>query len=151
MKIMARRKNGQFTKRKTTRRRKKQMPNLLNLGVSAVVANSITTGAFNSNIVEFFTGRQDGVYKAGADGSYRLTLPELLGLAGRGGVGGTYASGYSFQRVVSENIKKNAPMIIGTVILAPMVANVMKKALSKPVIRPMNRLLKDSGLNVKVA
>jgi len=148
---MARRKNGQFQKRKSTRRRKKQMPNLLNLGVSAVVANSITTGAFNSNIVEFFTGRQDGVYKAGADGSYRLTLPELLGIAGRGGVGGTYASGYGFQRVVTENLKRNAPMIIGTVLFAPMVANLLKKSLAKPVIRPMNRLLKDSGLNVKVA
>jgi len=127
------------------------MPNLLNLGVSAVVANSITTGAFNSNIVDFFTGRQDGAYKAGSDGSYRLTLPELIGIAGRGGVGGTYASGYGFQRVVTENLKRNAPMIIGTVLFAPMVANLVKKSLAKPVIRPMNRLLKDSGLNIKVA
>jgi len=146
-----RKSNGRFSRTKTTRRRKKQMPNLLNLGVSAVVANSITTGAFNSNIVEFFTGRQDGVYKAGSDGSYRLTLPELLGMAGRGGVGGTYASGYGFQRVVSENLKRNAPMIIGTVVFAPMVANLLKKSLAKPVVRPLNRLLKDSGLNVKVA
>ena len=140
---MARRKNGQFTRRKTTRR-KKQVPNLLNLGVSAVVANSITEGAFNANIMEFFTGRTGGKYNAGADGTWRITLPGLI-------KGESYAQGWDFQRVVMSNLKKSAPMIIGTVIFAPMVANVMKKALSKPVIRPMNRLLKDTGLNVKVA
>jgi len=32
-----------------------------------------------------------------------------------------------------------------------MVANIVKKSLAKPVIRPMNRLLRDSGLSVKVA
>jgi hypothetical protein len=147
---MARRKNGQFTKRKTTRRRKKQMPNLLNLGVSAVVANSITQGAFNANIVDFFTGRTDGAYKAGMDGTWRITLPEILGI-GSANVGGNYAKGWDFGRVVTSNLKKSFPMVVGTIILAPMVANVMKKSLAKPVIRPMNRLLKDSGLNVKVA
>ena len=126
------------------------MPNLLNLGVSAVVANSITQGAFNANIVDFFTGRTDGAYKAGMDGTWRITLPEILGI-GSANVGGNYAKGWDFGRVVTSNLKKSFPMVVGTIILAPMVANVMKKSLAKPVIRPMNRLLKDSGLNVKVA
>tara|TARA_X000001036_G_scaffold60448_1_gene50440 strand:- start:313 stop:696 length:384 start_codon:yes stop_codon:yes gene_type:complete len=127
------------------------MPNLLNLGVSAIVANSVTQGAFNSNIIDFFTGRMDGVYKAGGDGSFRLTLPELLGFAGGQGFGGTYGKGLGFQKVVMDNLKNNAVPMIGTIIFAPMVANVLKKSLAKPVIRPMNRLLKDTGLNVKVA
>ena len=126
------------------------MPNLLNIGVSAVVANSITQGAFNSNIIDFFTGRTDGVYKAGMDGTWRITLPEILGI-GSANAGGNYAKGWDFGRVVTSNLKKSFPMVVGTIILAPMVANVMKKSLAKPVIRPMNRLLKDTGLNVKVA
>jgi hypothetical protein len=124
--------------------------NLTNLAVSAVVANAVTEGVFQSNIVDFITGRTDGVFRAGADGSTRLTLPELLGLAGRGGVGGTYASGYGFQRVVTDNIKKNIVPMLGTIILAPMVANVVTKTLRKPVILPANRLLKSTGLDVKL-
>ena len=118
------------------------MPNLLNVGVSAVVLNSITQGAFNSNIIEFFTGGD----KMGADGTFKITLPEILFKQG-----GNYAAGYGFERVVMANLKKNAMSIAGTIIFAPMVANIVKKSLAKPVIRPMNRLLKDSGLNVKVA
>ena len=117
--------------------------------VSAVVANAITEGVFQSNIVDFITGRTDGVFKAGADGSYRLTLPELLGL-GAGGIGGNYSKGYGFQRVVSDNIKKNFVPMMGTVILAPMVANLATKVLRKPVILPANRLLKTTGLDVKL-
>jgi len=123
--------------------------NITNLAVSAVVANAITEGVFRSNIVDFFTGRTDGVFKAGSDGSMRLTLPELLGM-GSGGIGGNYAAGYGLQKVVTMNIKKNFIPMMGTVILAPMVANVVTKTLRKPVILPANRLLKSTGLDVKL-
>ena len=99
-------KSGRFTKR-TTRRKSKPKTNIANLAVGAVVANSVTTGLFNANIVDFFTGRRDGKYVAGADGSERLTLPELLGLAGKGGVGGTYSAGMSFQDVLIDNFKRD--------------------------------------------
>jgi len=118
--------------------------------VSGVVANAITEGVFQSNIVDFFTGRTDGVFKAGMDGSYRLTLPELLGL-GAGGIGGNYAKGYGLQRVVTDNIKKNFVPMMGTIIVAPMVANLATKVLRKPVIRPANKMLSMSGLDVKLA
>ncbi|MBL6744134.1 MAG: hypothetical protein ISP83_07130 [Candidatus Poseidonia sp.] len=137
-------------KRSSTRRRTTPKTNLSNIAVSAIVANAITEGVFQSNIVDFFTGRTDGVFKAGADGSYRLTLPELLGL-GAGGIGGNYSKGYDFQKVVMDNIKKNFVPMMGTVIIAPMVANVVKKTLRKPVILPANRLLKNTlGMNVKL-
>ena len=93
------------------------------------------------------TGRTDGVFKAGSDGSYRLTLPELLGL---GAGGSNHAKGYGFQRVVTDNIKKNFVPMMGTIIVAPMVANVVTKVLRKPVILPANRLLKTTGLDVKL-
>jgi len=147
---MARRKNGRFTRQTKTRRRSKPKTNIANVAVSAVVANSITTGMFNSNLVDFFTGRRDGKFVAGGDGSYRLTLPELLGLAGSGGVGGTYSQGLDLQTVLMRNIKKNALPMITTAIVAPMIANVAKKVLRKPVILPANRLLKTTGLDVKL-
>jgi len=123
--------------------------NITNIAVSAVVANAVTEGVFQSNIVDFITGRTDGVFKAGQDGSYRLTLPELLGL-GAGGIGGNYSKGYGFQRVVTDNIKKNLVPMMGTIIIAPIVANVVTKTLRKPVILPANRLLKSTGLDVKL-
>jgi len=115
------------------------------------VANSVTTGLFNANIVDFFTGRKDGKYMAGADGSYRLTLPELLGISGSGGVGGTYSAGTTFQDVLMDNFKKNAVPMIATIVFAPVVANMATKALRKPVILPANRILKNTGLDVKLA
>ena len=33
---------------------------------------------------------------------------------------------------------------------APMVANVAKKVLRKPVLTPLNKMIKTTGLNVKV-
>ncbi len=121
--------------------------NLTNLAVSGLVANSITQGMFNSNLVDFATGRQDGVFKAGADGSMRLTLPELLGLAGRGGVGGTYSSGYNLGMVLEKNLKANWGTIAFGVVAIPIIAKVATKAIRKPVILPANRILKAAGFN----
>jgi hypothetical protein len=124
--------------------------NLANVAVSAVVANAITEGLFQANLIDFFTGKRDGVYKAGADGSMRLTLPEILGFSGSGGFGGTYSQGYDFQTVVMRNAKANAGSMIATAIIAPAVAHVAMKVLRKPVILPANRLLKQTGLSVKL-
>lgn len=92
----------------------------------------------------------DGKYKAGADGSWRLTLPELLGISGSQGFGGTYGAGKDFTSVLKDNISNNGAKMVATVILAPMVANVAMKVLRKPVIMPANRLLKTTGLDVKL-
>jgi len=127
--------------------------NLVNTAVGLGVANSITQGVFNANLIDFFTGRQDGVYKAGVDGSQRITLPELLG-AGRIPFGGNY-SGTAGQydnlpNSIKTNFSKNWMAITGGVILIPMVAKVATKLLRKPVLTPMNRMIKMTGLDVKV-
>lgn len=142
-------KNGRFSRTTRTRRRSKPKTNLTNLAVSALVANSITTGAFNSNLIDFFSGTRDGKWVAGGDGSYRLTLPELLGF-GKGGFGGNYSPGLDFQTVMKENLKKNGMKMVASAILIPMAANVITKAIRKPIILPMNRMLKTTGLDVKV-
>lgn len=114
------------------------------------MANSITTNQFNANLIDFFTGKTDGVYRAGSDGSYRLTLPELIGISGRGGFGGTYGTGYSFEKVMKDNFKANGMKMLTSIIFIPMIANVATKALRKPVLNPMNKMLKMTGLDVKV-
>ena len=142
------RKTGRMMK-STRRRRSKPKTNLTNLAVSALVANTITQGMFNSNIVDFVTGRKDGVYRAGSDGSLRLTLPELLGV-GSVKFGGNYGSGYDLQSVLMKNFKENwATMAVG-VILIPVAAKTITKLIRKPVILPANRMLKSVGLDVKV-
>jgi len=143
-------KNGRFSRTTTTRRRRsKPKTNLTNLAVSALVANAITTGAFNANLLDFITGQRDGKFMAGGDGSYRLTLPELLGM-GKGGFGGNYSAGITFTDVMQTNLKKNGAKIVASAVLIPMAANVVTKLIRKPVILPMNRALKMTGLDVKV-
>ena len=123
---------------------------MIDVGVSALVANAVTSGIFNTNLAEFITGTVGGKYKPGADGSWTVTLPELLG-AGPGGVGGMYstASG-GFTGVVSHNFKKNWMPMLGQVIFIPVVAKAASKFLRKPVLTPANKLIKMTGLDVKV-
>ena len=143
-------KSGRFSKRSTTRRRRKPKTNLIDVGVSALVANAVTTGLFNTNIVEFMTGTVNGKYKPGADGSWVITLPELLG-AGPGPIGGMYgASTGGFTGVVSHNFKKNWMPMLGQVIFVPVIAKAAQKVLRRPVLTPANKLIKMTGLDVKV-
>ena len=130
------------------------MTNLTNLGISALVANSITTGMFNSNLVDFVTGRQDGVYRAGSDGGSRLTFAEIIG-AGSIKAGGNYGAnpqeGYSsLVETVTTNFKANWGQIAMGVILIPVAIKTASKLIRKPVILPANRMLKSVGLDVKI-
>jgi len=112
----------------------------------------MTEGMFNTNLMEFLTGRIDGKYAPGADGSNRLTLPELLG-AGPGGIGGKFGTmkGHtSLGESLATNLSNNGVKMLTAIIVVPMVANVAKKVLRKPVLLPANRLLKSTGLDVKL-
>ena len=124
----------------------------MNVAVSAAVANAMTEGMFNTNLMEFLTGRINGKYAPGADGSNRLTLPELLG-AGPGGVGGKFGTmkGHtSLGESLATNLSNNGVKMLTAIIVVPMAANVVKKVLRKPVLLPANRLLKSTGLDVKL-
>ena len=104
---------------------------------------------FNTNLIEFATGRVDGKYRPGADGSTVLTLPELLG-AGAGGIGGNYGSGYTLESVLKKNFSENWMNIAFGVVLIPVIAKTATKLIRKPVILPANRMLKSVGLDVKL-
>jgi len=141
------RKSGRYTK--STRRRSKPKTNLTNIAVSAHVANSVTQGIFNANLMDFVTGKRDGRYVAGSDGSMRLTLPELFG-AGNLQAGGNFGGDWDLQSVIVDNIKKNWVQLGMGIILIPVAANVVTKLIRKPIILPLNRALKSVNLGVKV-
>jgi hypothetical protein len=42
--------------------------NILNIAESALLANAVTQGLFNTNLKDFVMGTQNGVYNAGIDG-----------------------------------------------------------------------------------
>jgi hypothetical protein len=149
------RKSGRFTK--STRRRSKPKTNLTKIAVSGLVANSITQGMFNTNLLEFVTGNTNPARAGGdwgTDGSTVLSLPELLGINRKGvnvAFGGNYGSGYDLQSVLVKNFKENWGQIAMGVILIPIVANVVTKVIRKPIILPANRMLKSIGMkDVKV-
>lgn len=96
--------------------------------------------------MDFITGRRDGKYVAGRDGGLRLTLPGLV----KGESFGTDPTVQSPTDAVVANFKANALPMLGTVFLAPVVARTMKKVLRKPVLNPMNKIIKATGLDVKV-
>ena len=145
--------NGRFTK-STRRRRSKPKTNLGNLAISGLVANSITKGAFNTNLVEFVTGNTENATMGngnpyGSDGSAVMSLPELLGV-GSSKFGGNYGSGRTFQTQLVANLKANWAMMAVGVVVIPVVANVAMKLIRKPVILPANRMLKSLNLDVKI-
>ena len=107
------------------------------------IANSMTQGLFNANLMDFFTGRRDGVYRAGSDGAFRVTLPELV----TGLNVGTYDGGLT--DIMKRNFMKNWVPIVATTVGLPIAVKASKKFL-KPVTQPINKVLKQTGLGVKV-
>ena len=122
----------------------------MNVAQSVIVANAITQGATGGGLVEFFTS------KDGGGSSFNITARELLSYA-MGGTGGIYGPSAvragidaTPQAVMLRNIKNNWPAMVGTAILVPVAFNVATKMLRKPVILPANRLLKSTGLDIKL-
>ena len=128
-----------------SRRRSKPKLNLVDTGVSLVVANAVTQGLGNANLMDFITGRRDGKYVAGSDGTMRLTIPELF-------TGVTTSNNYDggLGSILAHNFKKNGMQMLGTVIFTPVLAKMGKKLLRKPVLTPLNKVIKATGLDVKV-
>jgi len=142
------RKNGRFTKSSTRRRTKST--NLLDVTQSLIIANFLTKGLANADLMHFITGRNNGKYVAGADGSATLSIPELI----RGvNVSSAYGSnvGSGAVDIVMDNFKQNGLQMVAGVLLTPIVFSMAKKVLRKPVLTPTNRMLKQVGITgVKV-
>ena len=145
---MARRKS----KAKPRKRTAKNI-NLLNIAESALLANAVTQGLFNSNLKDFVMGTRDGVYVAGGDGSSRLTLPEIIGV-GKIPFGGSYGAnpgkGYeNFSSTVMTNAKANF-ITMGTQLIAIPIGFTLASRLTKKPRASANKLLAYTKLGVKV-
>jgi len=130
--------------------------NLTNLAVSALVANSVSNNVAGVGIRDFlFAGTQFSElhesgwnYAASGDGrnDYNsiVTLNELF----RGSQGSTGRTPPATQ--LMDNLKANwLPLMVG-VIGIPIVAKVITKVTRKSIGLPLNRMLKSTGLDVKV-
>ena len=136
------------------RRRTAKNVNILNIAESALLANAVTQGLFNSNLKDFVMGTRDGVYKAGIDGAERLTLPEILGIGSKVAFGGNYGSpltkGYeNFSSAVMSNAKNNLGDM-ATSLIGISVGFTLATRLTKKPRATANKLLKMTGLGVKV-
>ena len=128
--------------------------NILNIAESALLANAVTQGLFNSNLKDFVMGTRDGAYVAGRDGAGRLTLPEIFGVGSSIAFGGNYGSpppkGFeNFSSAVMTNAKNNFMTMGTSLILIPIGFTVASKLTKKPRATT-NKLLKMTGLGVKV-
>ena len=127
--------------------------NVLNIAESALLANAVTQGLFNSNLKDFVFGTRDGAYVAGGDGAARLTLPEIFGMGDiplGGNFGANPSKGYeNFSSTVMSNAKANFMTMGTSLILIPIGFTVASKLTKKPRATT-NKLLKMTGLGVKV-
>ena len=147
--MAARRKSGRFTKKRATRRKKPKF-NLVDAGLSLFIANAVTNGLVNANLMDFFTGNRDGVYKAGADGAMRVTLPEMFKGINVGKGSWNKEHGNALGPILAENFSKNWMGMAVAVIGAPVIVKAASKMLRKPVLTPLNKIIKQTGLDVKV-
>ena len=124
--------------------------NLVNTAVSLAVANSVSQNVMGLNLRDFlFAGTAfsdsniSGWQQTGDPHNRQITLMELFR-------GNQKYHTDSITKAISTNMKTNAlPLIIGVVGI-PMLAKVATKVLRKPILTPMNRMIKMSGLDVKV-
>jgi len=146
------RKNGRFS-RQTTRRRTSKTTNLSQVAQQYLIADAISRGLFNTNLLTFVGLRQDfgGGYSAG-NNSNELTAREILDVL-MGGTGGIYAKSFpeGLPQVLKSNLKNNGGMILASVVGIPIAFKVGTKLLRKPILTPANRMLKAAGMTgVKV-
>jgi len=146
---MARRKrNGRFTKSNRRTRRKPKL-SITNTAQSLIIANAISQGAFRVPLTTFLG--LSNTFPGGTNNSHELTLRELIDVA-MGGTGSIHAGSFpeGLPQVLKSNIKANAPQMLMAMVGVPIAFKVGSKLLRKPVITPMNRLLKMSGLGNEV-
>ena len=124
--------------------------NLVNTAVSLAVANSVSQNVMGLNLRDFIlAGTQysdsniSGWQQTGDPHNRQITLTELFR-------GNQKYHTDSITKGIVENVKSNAlPLAVG-VIGIPIIAKVATKLLRKPILGPMNRMIKMTGLDVKV-
>jgi len=152
---MARRKS------KRSPRKSAKKINLLSVAEAVVVANAVTQGLFNTNAMEFVTGRIGTNAYSPSNTDNIITLPELLGLdymghkmTGTQSRPSVVAQQMSFTSVgagekIKDNLRANGIMMGAQLILIPVGFKAITKLSASPR-RQANKLLSYTGIGVKV-
>ena len=143
-----RRKNGRFTK-STRRTRRKPKLSLTNTAQSVLIADAVSRGMFSVPLMTFLGLSQN--FPGGTNNSWELTLPELTN-ALMGGSGNISATGFpgGVPDVLKRNLKENGFKMMASAVLIPVAFRVGTKLLRKPIITPMNKMIKMAGLGTEV-
>tara|TARA_R110000803_G_scaffold210714_1_gene283352 strand:- start:2680 stop:3117 length:438 start_codon:yes stop_codon:yes gene_type:complete len=133
------------------RSRAKPKLNLIDTGVSLAIANAVSTNVTGLNLRNFlFAGTtfsdasRNGYGVSDVNHNQLVTLREIFG--GRTGASSIAPIG----ETLWENTKSNIMPLAVAVIGIPIAAKVAKQVLRKPILTPVNRVLKMSGIGVKV-
>lgn len=86
-------------------------------------------------------------YGSSSNNSNEVTARELFDLV-MGGNGGIFAASFpdGLSGVLKSNIKDNAFSMATAAVVTPIAFKVGKQLLAKPIIRPMNKVIKMAGL-----
>nr|AIF19859.1 hypothetical protein [uncultured marine group II/III euryarchaeote KM3_87_G11] len=135
------------------RRRSKSGFNLINAAETYLLLNAITQGAFRTSPIEFVMSPK-GLNKVGADGTWTVSLPEILKMGTSGSAYGGVSTD-TLTQVIKQNLglEGNASnnregkwaMVAGQMIAIPLAFKFGKK-LARPALTRTRRLLKDAGL-----
>ena len=141
-----------MARRKSKRKNNRKKPdfNLIDGAVAVILANTVSKNVTGLGTYDFLTAGtalnpNRGISGWGATGDVHrnmVTLKELTQMR--------QTSGQSIPSALMGNIQANWLPLTISVIAIPVVAKVAKKALRKPLLTPVNRLLKQTGLGVKV-
>jgi hypothetical protein len=141
--------NGRFTK-STRRRKSKPKLSISNTAQSILVASAFTNGVFATPLIPFFT---EGWGKAVYNGTNTtsIALPDLFERLIPGGSSGMVNTRFpDITDSIKENMSHGGAMMVAQIIGIPILFKVAEKMLRKSVILPANRMLKSTGLDVKV-
>jgi len=146
------------TRRKSTRRSSPKTLNVAGIAESALIANAVTLGLFNTSLRDFVMNTAGGSGSSIVDRAGQITARELIaGLTGgdantqykitQGGRASTYGNTLTVQ--IGENLKANAGSMVFQLVAIPAGFKVFKKLTTKPR-STMNKALKMGGLPVRV-
>jgi len=136
------------------RSRGKPATSVLKIAETALVANAVTTGMFGAGLKSFFTGRTgtSTIYNPNVNDT-AVTLPEMLGIdqmglkSGQPVVYRQVDAGVQMDNI-KNNLKENGLSMAIQVIGIPFAFKMGKRLLARPVINPVNKLLRN-GLGIK--
>jgi len=116
---------------------------------SYLLANAVSRGVAGVDLSTFIGLTQN--FPGGSNSSWEITAKELLqGATGMGDGYGFYkGADWNLQKAVKMNLQKNGGQMVASLVLVPMAFRIGSRLLKKPRSQA-NRLLRDTGLGVKV-